>query len=134
MDFPENDLLGHPLAVPSPELLKALAAADLIQRLAFIRLMRDLSPILRGDGASGGRSELMDGIPAVFPIGMDHSLRHPNAALAGLIDDPLLDALAITRPGNSEIRAEMKRLAKDTAKRFETAAAWLHQLGDSSHE
>lgn len=134
MDSQNVDMFGHPLAVPSPELLKALAASDLIQRLAFVGLMRQLSPILRGDGAVGGWSEMMDGIPAVFPIGMDHNLRRPNAALAGLIDDPLLDALNITRPGKSEIRAEMQRLAKDAAERFENAAEWLRQLGDSSHE
>lgn len=134
MDFEQNDLLGHPLAVPSPELVQALASADLLPRLAAARLMGKLSPVLRGDGAIGGWTSLMDGIPAAFPITADHNLRRPYAALAGLIDDPGLDALDVPRPSQSEIRAEMQRLAKDAAIRFATAAAILRELGESSHE
>jgi hypothetical protein len=134
MDFDQTDLLGHPLAVPSPELLQALASPNLLEVLAAARLMRALSPILRGDGATAGWTVLTDGIPAVFPIPSDHNLRRLHAALAGLIEEPVLNVLEITRPTDSEIRAEMCRLAGDAAKRFEAAAAWLSELGESSHE
>lgn len=128
------DLLGHPLAVPSPELQRALALPNLATLCAAARLMNLLSPGMRSDGETGGWTRLMDGIPALFPLGFDNSLRGAIAALAGLIDDPMLPLLKVERPSEDEIRAEMKRLAKDAAKRFETAAEWLRQLGGSSHE
>lgn len=134
MDFEQNDLLGHPLAIPSPELLQALASPNVLAVLGAARLMRLLSPVLRGDGAPGGWTTLMDGIPAVFPIPADHNLRRPHAALAGLIDDQGLSVLEVPRPAEAEIQAETRRLAVDAAKRFSDAAALLRDLGKPAHE
>ena len=134
MDFEQTDLLGYPLFVPSPELVQALACPDLVSRLACVRLMFVLSPILRGDGESGGSSVLIDAIPAVFPYKMDQNSRGAYAALAGVIEVPMLDQLDISRPSVSEIKAEMCRIAQDAVMRFEAAAVRLRKVGECSHE
>lgn len=134
MDFEQKDLLGHPLAVPSPELLQALDSPNLLRVIGAARLINHLCPVLRGDGVTAGWTCLMDGLPAVFPVPSDHNLRQSHAALAGLIEDPVLAILEISRPSEAEIQEVVRRFAAEAAPRFEEAAALLRSLGGVAHE
>lgn len=125
MDYSRNDLFGDPLATPAPALLEALANPHLLEVLACARLMRDLSKRCLGDGKSAGPAILIDGLPALFPVGVSHELRRPYAALADLIDEPMLPLLNVPRPSKREISEAVARIATEAAPRFEAAAAWL---------
>jgi hypothetical protein len=122
-DCLDRDLFGEPLCVPSPALLETLARPDLLDVLGAARLMRDLSPVLRGDDTAAGWTILLDGLPAVFPLGMNHALRSIYAVLAGLVADPVLARLPVALPAESAIQAARARLACQLAARLRAAAA-----------
>jgi hypothetical protein len=126
MDYSENDLFGVPLATPAPALLEALANPHLLEILACARLMGELSKRCRADAQTAGPAILIDGMPALFAVGVNHRLRRPYAALSGLIDDPILSLLDIHRPSERDVFAAMARIAGESAPRFEAAAASLY--------
>lgn len=121
----ERDLFGEPVATPPQALLETLARADLIEVLAAIRLMAILSAGLRGDSTAAGWTILVDGLPAVFAMGMCHTRRKWHAALAGLIDNPMLELLSGPLPSEDAINDAMNRHAAELVPRWSAALETL---------
>lgn len=130
-DCLDRDLFGEPLFSPSPDLLETLARPDLLDVLGAVRLMRDLSPILRGDDKSAGKTILLDGLPAVFAIGMNHGLRSIYAVLGGLVADPVLARWPVALPAESAILAARAQLACKLAARLRAAAAVMDSIAQA---
>lgn len=128
MPVETKDLFGEPLESRPRNWQAALAKDNLIDLLAYLQLMPRLSAVCRGDNQPAGWTVLTDGLPALFAVGMDHFSRQPLAALAGLIDDPLLESLGQNIPCSLEIKAAMRRIASDAASRFEMAAQLLRSI------
>ena len=126
----ERDLFGEPLATAPPVLVETLARPDLIGTLGAVRLMARLSAVLRGGSTAAGWTILLDGLPAILALGMDHARRRSYAALAGLIDDPLLELLAGPLPGEDAINDAMNRHAAELAPRWRAALAMLEPEGE----
>lgn len=130
----ERDLFGEPVATAPPVLVETLARPDLIETLGAVRLMARLSALLRGDSTAAGWTILVDGLPAIFALGMGHTRRSSYAALAGLIDDPMLELLAGPLPCEQAINEAMNRHAAELAPRWRAALAMLDPEGESRHD
>lgn len=128
VDYSHADLFGVPLISPSPALLKSLAHPDLLEICACARLIRKISRICRRDSKKAGHAVLIDSIPVLFAVGIDHELRGAYAALAGLVPVPEIETLDIARPSESEISGEMARVAGELAGKLEAAAEFLQTL------
>lgn len=130
----ERDLFGEPVATAPPVLVETLARPDLLEILAAVRLMKNLSAVLRGDSTAAGWTILVDGLPAIFALGMCHTRRSSYAALAGLIDEPMLDLLAGPLPSEQAINEAMNRHAAELVPRWRAALAMLDPEGELRHE
>ena len=128
--LPAIELACPPSVTVPPVLLEAMARPDLIEVLGAIRLMAKLSARLRGDSTAAGWTILLDGLPAIFALGMGHTRRNSYAALAGLIPNPMLELLSGPLPCENAIHEAMNRHAAELAPRWRAVLEMLETTGE----
>ena len=118
----QGDMFPETFSEPSRDFRAVLNDPDLVGRIARIKCLDELTPILRGDGKKVGHSIITYGLPAWFPVTISHPHTPYLAELAGIVPRKKTLGVKFNVPCEKDIAAEMRRIRPALRERLRKAA------------